>query len=573
MLDALRTQWVTNPDLAPVPRDLVHLLTRRTNTGTGGIAYLDVTCAGSYATGFSAYLSSTSTYPLGSYSWNLNVVAHELGHNFGANHTHWCGWPGGPIDNCGNLEGPCGGFVNNPTPQVGTIMSYCHAIGGGSVNLVFHPTVKSAALIPTINSDGGCLTSCNTFATNCENYGCTQPTACNYDPSAELDDGSCTTLDACGECGGDGTSCVGCTDPIACNYAPGNTFDDGSCFYAPGGGGCNCSAQLTLSANLAGGETAQIAVPGLGNLGAMTIQLVFTNPSGSPLAEARDLAVTLVAPDGSCVTAGGFDVDFGCPSTGFWPAAWANSASGTYVAQVSLGALAGSGVWYVRIGNGWAQSPAVGYAVTVSLFNLCIGEAQPGCTDASACNYNPTSPTDDGSCEYTSCLGCAEPGACNYDPTALLDDGSCEYVSCAGCTQPGACNYDFTAVLDDGTCEYQSCLGCTDFFACNFDAGATIGDLALCEYVSCAGCMDPLACNFDPEARIADAEACDYVTCLPCPGDLNHDGTVSVGDVLVFLSDFGCVTPPCSGDATENGTTDVADLLAVLAAFGGICWP
>jgi hypothetical protein len=43
--------------------------------------------------------------------------------------------------------------------------------------------------------------------------------------------------------------------------------------------------------------------------------------------------------------------------------------------------------------------------------------------------------------------------------------------------------------------------------------------------------------------------------------------------VLVFLSDFGCVTPPCSGDATENGTTDVADLLAVLAAFGGVCWP
>ena len=573
MLNSLRSEWVVNPNLAPVPRDLVHLLTRRTNTGTGGIAYLDVVCGGQYATGFSSYLSATTTYPLGGYSWNLNVVAHELGHNFGANHTHWCGWPGGPIDNCGNLEGPCGGYVNNPTPQTGTIMSYCHAIAGGSVNLVFHPTVKSAALIPTINSDGYCLTECNTFATNCENYGCTQPGFCNYDPEAELDDGSCTTFDACGECGGDGTSCVGCTAPLACNYDPAATQDDGSCFFAPGGGGCDCQAQLSLTAELTGGQTAQIAVPGLGNLGALTISLVFTNLTGSSAVEARDLAVTLVAPDGSCVTAGGFDVNFGCPSSGFWPGSWASANSGTYQAQVSLGALAGAGTWYVRIGNGWSQSPVVRYDVMISLFNLCIGDAQPGCTDDAACNYDPTAPVDNGSCEYTSCLGCTDTGACNYDPTALLPDGTCEYTSCAGCTDPGACNFNFEALLDDGSCEFTSCVGCTDFYACNFDAAATIGDVSLCEYTTCAGCMDPVACNFDPDARISAPTSCDYVTCLPCPGDLNTDGSVSVADVLVFLSDFGCTTPPCPGDATENGTTDVADLLAVLAAFGGVCWP
>ena len=42
MLDAFRLEWLENPDLASRPRDIVHLLTRRSDTGTGGIAYLGV---------------------------------------------------------------------------------------------------------------------------------------------------------------------------------------------------------------------------------------------------------------------------------------------------------------------------------------------------------------------------------------------------------------------------------------------------------------------------------------------------------------------------------------------------
>ena len=41
-------------------------------------------------------------------------------------------------------------------------------------------------------------------------------------------------LDQCGECGGDGTSCLGCTDPNNPGYDPSATIDDGSCLI----GGC-----------------------------------------------------------------------------------------------------------------------------------------------------------------------------------------------------------------------------------------------------------------------------------------------------------------------------------------------
>ena len=75
------------------------------------------------------------------------------------------------------------------------------------------------------------------------NYGCTDSTALNYDPTATIDDGSCifcvygctdTTAfnySAAATC--DDGSCIaivyGCTDATACNYYAGANVDDGSC--------------------------------------------------------------------------------------------------------------------------------------------------------------------------------------------------------------------------------------------------------------------------------------------------------------------------------------------------------
>ncbi len=110
--------------------NIAHLISTR-SSNMGGIAYLDVICGTSYKHAFSNIYNSFSTFP--TYSWTVNVFTHEMGHNLGSNHTQWCGWTGGALDNCYTTEGGC---VAGPAPtNGGTIMSYCHLIGGVGVNL------------------------------------------------------------------------------------------------------------------------------------------------------------------------------------------------------------------------------------------------------------------------------------------------------------------------------------------------------------------------------------------------------------------------------------------------------
>jgi hypothetical protein len=220
MLNALASHWQNNN--GGIARDLVHLLSKRNNTGTGGIAWLDVLCSTSYGYAFSSYLNNDTTYsfPNPSYTWNLMVCAHEVGHNVGSPHTHSCNWvadptygfTGGGIDDCGVSSGSssaCIPAAPAPPGGFGTIMSYCH-VGGSGIVLNFHNIVISQALNPGI-ANAICLSICSTD-------GCTDPSAYNYVPSAVTDDGSCCYT-------------AGCTDPNALNYDSVACYDDGSCTY------------------------------------------------------------------------------------------------------------------------------------------------------------------------------------------------------------------------------------------------------------------------------------------------------------------------------------------------------
>ncbi len=117
-----------------ITQKLGHLL--GTNFGfLGGIAWIDVVCNPLYYNNRFGYSNIYNTFNnnINTYSWSVYVVAHEMGHNFGSKHTHWCGWPKagggtGRIDSCYAGEGGCGTLVK---PIKGTIMSYCHTASTG----------------------------------------------------------------------------------------------------------------------------------------------------------------------------------------------------------------------------------------------------------------------------------------------------------------------------------------------------------------------------------------------------------------------------------------------------------
>lgn len=105
--------------------DLAHLAALGGNN-IGGIAWIDALCS-SYKYAYSNISSTYQNVP--TYSWTVMVMAHEMGHNVGSNHTHWCGWAGGAIDNCYTPEGSCS---PGPAPtNGGTVMSYCHLTSYG----------------------------------------------------------------------------------------------------------------------------------------------------------------------------------------------------------------------------------------------------------------------------------------------------------------------------------------------------------------------------------------------------------------------------------------------------------
>ena len=513
LLSAFNSEWNNNPNFNSIPLDLKHFITMRTNIGTGGIAYLNGLC-NSFNAGVSGNLSSTTIYNINTYSWNLDVVSHEVGHNCGANHTHWCGWPGGPIDNCGSYEGDCTGYTDNPTGQLGTIMSYCHAIAGGSKTLTFHPIVEDNALIPTFNG-ASCIGTCGDLVTETTSLFCGDATACNYtagDPNNE----GCIYPDDCSECG-------------------------------PNGGLIGGLAIDGFSATLAGTGVASNTFNASGSALGLNITLVFDNAQSGG-SWPGDMLLALCAPNGDCLQIGGYDYSLGHPSGGSWPGDWNVSNPGTYTASIDLSGapLTGSGDWTVQLVNAWTSSGIVTYTADLEFPGLCTDPVDiPGCMDPIACNYNPDATLDDASCQYLDALG-----ICGGDCTSDLNNNQvCDDQESCGAD---ACGPGTFFDVSTGLCKSVliQCPGDMDF-----DGIITVNDVLgtlgafgdVCPPLPDVpdACGTIMCCGADVcgEGTVwSETDAMCVSNLLDCPGDLDFDGIVTVTDVLGVLANFGI---PC----------------------------
>ena len=280
-----------------------------------------------------------------------------------------------------------------------------------------------------------------------ESGGCTDPTACNYDATATVDDGSCEY-----------TSCAGCTNELACNYkadvvspTPITIKDDGSCVF-PSGDCAKCNWD-TISA----GPTpvhGQNPMDGSGFV-------VSNDTDGDGVCDGNDLCEDENAcnyqanPTAACDTYTTYYRDEDEDGLGDY-------LLGVYCNDDTPGGKFTN----VKASNGWDK-----------------------CVDLAACNYNDASNLDcqtdvdgDGFCDGIKstdadgndtysldlCVDTQAPNYHYYDtlnyPAAQLNqlccldtnlNKICDDRELYACTDSLACNYFALANLDDGNCLYN----------------------------------------------------------------------------------------------------------------------
>ncbi|MBK9376511.1 MAG: IPT/TIG domain-containing protein [Holophagales bacterium] len=164
-LNELTNYWEANYPRSVVKRALVALVSGKQSnvpvTSASGIAWVGGLCNG---VGYSVNQLMTGS---SSGFWDMLIMAHEVGHNFGSPHTH-C-YPNPKPDTCYGSEtgtncfsgaGSCPGSATyNGVTTNGTLMSYCHTppVSCSPRNdNVFHPTSVSSYLLPNING-ASCL--------------------------------------------------------------------------------------------------------------------------------------------------------------------------------------------------------------------------------------------------------------------------------------------------------------------------------------------------------------------------------------------------------------------------------
>ncbi len=175
MLDEFGNYWSANYSSGggAVSRAFAMLLSGNSNdpNRASGIAWINSYCqTASYGGSYSTNQIFTNSAIAVSYS--ASIVGHELGHNFGAAHTHCTNastgtYPTGSntIDQCSTFGSGCYSGTTScpssgPGAPKGTIMSYCNQFNSGACGQnvqIFHPTHVTALRVRIAANTPSCL--------------------------------------------------------------------------------------------------------------------------------------------------------------------------------------------------------------------------------------------------------------------------------------------------------------------------------------------------------------------------------------------------------------------------------
>tara|TARA_Y100001954_G_scaffold237382_1_gene300866 strand:+ start:154 stop:5358 length:5205 start_codon:yes stop_codon:yes gene_type:complete len=464
--------------------------------------------------------------------------------------------------------------------------------------------------------------------------GCTDPSACNYDPDANENEG-CFYYQEEGYCDCESMTYNGCTNPYACNYDEDASCDNGSCE----GGGWSCGYDggfITAFTKMDYGSNVDyihgdIYITRGDNQG---IYNPYYEPgydgAWSPSGTLWKYGATEAYPDPDSYVS------------------WFESHGGNAIdltGQTYSLYLPDYNMYWDVYYQSWTSGSNGGGFSWVRTFKPeqsgCTYEGGAGCMDEEACNYDLFANCE-GDCDYESCGGCTDPNSPNYNPDATIDDGSCigidptcgniglegwgvydsgvypensiatyaEYTTidlalhinamlnepASGEDYPlidfmltdvqglpdgmdsdeaqtvltpidqvcvtlygtpyetGLFNIEFTGVatislfgleleINNFTFNHllmieenaNPILGCTYEGALNYDMYANM-DNGSCEF---EGCTDEEALNYNDIFNVDDGSCIYNLTNPGCISDINMDGIVSTGDLLLLLSDFG----------------------------------
>jgi len=349
--------------------------------------------------------------------------------------------------------------------------------------------------------------------------GCTDNTACNFNPGALTDDGSC--------------SFPGCNNPAACNFDPAVLCNDGSCYVPP-------VPSLALI------SPAQIACDGADDL---TI-------TGGDFCGLLDVLIN----GQSCVINSNSDISINCETV---------QGSGTVTLEVvTIHGSSTTTISYLSpvISSLDASSPTCdgGGTLQITGTNLCdvsevlFGELSVPVILSTATTIDVIVPPGFGTLEVSVV---SPSGVSNSVPLSyqlpFLNSISVVVFSCAGgesVVVGGLSLCDPVSVLING--EEQSIISSSST-SIEFITPPAIGcGIARLKVVSNGftsnqlifnyvgdGCTDPLAYNFDPTA-VCDSGHCVIVPDTnDCPPDINNDGQVNTGDLNLLLGSFGSSCP------------------------------